>query len=219
MAMTYTQLKTLVQNYTENTEATFVANIDSFTDMAEKRIYNDVGLPVERKIATNLTTTIGVATMALPTDFLAPYSFSVTNPSTGAVTFLLNKDPEFINEAYPITATTGTPAHYALQLQSLASTTALLGPTPDAAYATTLNYYYYPASIVTATNTWLGDNYPMALLYGVLREAAAYMKSEPDTVQGYEASYQEALESLRQMGEGKDRRDAYRSRLTRVPVK
>lgn len=219
MPLTYQALKTLVQTYTENTATTFVADIDTFIDLAEKRTYNSVVLPVERKQNTALTTTSGNQYMTMPTDFLAPLSIAIIAPVTGTRTYLLNKDVEFIDAAYPTPGTTGTPAHYAFFSQTVSAQTIILGPTPDAAYATDIQYYFYPESLVTDTaGTWLSNNYPQVLLYGCLREAAVYMKSEPDMIANYEKLYQEGLEQLRQMGEGKDRRDAYRTRLTRVPA-
>jgi hypothetical protein len=215
--MSASQLSTLVANYTENTDATFVANIPFFIDMAEKRTYNAVNVLAQRAQVTNLTTTLGNQYMTMPADFLAPYSLAVIAAS-GARTFVLNKDVEFIDEAYPIPTVVGTPVNYALFSQTLTTTKIILGPTPDAAYATDIQYYAYPQSIVTATNTWLGDNFPMVLLYGVLREAAIYMKSEPDMIQNYEAKYQEALGLLKQMSEGKERQDTYRSKQARQGV-
>lgn len=211
--MNYAALSTAIQDYLETTESTFVAQIPTFVKQAEQRIYNTVQFPALRKNVTG-TTTINVKYLSCPDDFLAVYSIAVITAATGAYTFLLNKDVNFIREAYPIPTSTGTPAYYALfGPQSAAPTelTLLLGPTPDAAYSTELHYFFYPESIVTASTTWLGDNFDSVLLYGSLVEAYAFLKGEADLMLGYETKYKEALAKAKRLGDGMERGDAYRN--------
>lgn len=211
--MNYSQLSSAIQQYTENTESSFVANIPTFVQLAEERIYNTVQLPAIRKNVTgNLTS--GVKYLQLPTDWLATFSLAVIDPVTNAQEFLLNKDVNYIRQAYPDPDDEGVPQHYA----QFDANTLILGPTPDDNYEMELHYYYYPESIVTAGTSWLGDNFETVLLYGALREAYVYMKGEADMIANYEAKYQESLGLLKVLGDGKDRRDAYRSGQVRVPV-
>lgn len=212
--MNYAALVTLIQDYTENSESSFVSNIPTFVQLAEERIYNSVQIPAIRKNQTG-TLTASNKYLTLPTDWLATFSLAVTEPSTGRMYFILNKDVNFIRESFPNPLATGTPTHYAQFDQN----TLILGPTPDLSYAVELHYYYYPESIVTASTSWLGDNFETVLLYGSVREAYQYMKGEQDLTAQYEAKYQEALELLKQLGDGKDRQDAYRSGQVRVPVR
>jgi hypothetical protein len=211
--MNYSALVTIIQDYCGNAESSFVANIPNFVQLAEERIYNSVQIPAIRKYFTG-TLTGGNRFMTLPADWLATFSLAVTDPTTQAQTFLLNKDVNYIREAFPVQSATGSPTHYAQYDKS----TLLIGPTPDASYTTELNYFYYPESIVTAGTSWVGDNFETVLLYGSLREAYQYMKGEEDITAQYENKYQEALALLKVLGDGKDRRDAYRSGQTRVPV-
>ena len=211
--MNYAALVTLIQDYTENSESSFVSNIPTFVQLAEERIYNTVQIPAIRKNQTGALTA-GNKYLTLPTDWLATFSLAAIDPTTQAQTFLLNKDVNFIRESFPVPTDTGTPTHYAQFDQN----TLILGPTPDLSYAVELHYYYYPESIVTATTSWLGDNFETVLLYGSLREAYQYMKGEEDLTAQYEAKYQEALGLLKQLGDGKDRQDTYRSGQVRVPV-
>jgi len=211
--MNYTTLSQTIQQYTENTESSFVANIPTFVQLAEERIYNSVQLPaIRRNVTGNLTS--GVKYLQLPTDWLATFSLAVIDPVTNAQEFLLNKDVNYIRQAYPDPDDEGKPQHYAQFDES----TLILGPTPDDNYEMELHYYYYPESIVTAGTSWLGNNFETVLLYGALREAYVYMKGEPDMLANYEAKYQESLMLLKVLGDGKDRRDAYRSGQARVPV-
>jgi hypothetical protein len=209
----YSQLVTAIQEYTETTESSFVSNIPNFVQLAEERVYNSVQFPAIRKNSTGQTTP-GDKYLGLPDDWLATFSLAVVDPVTNAYTYLLNKDVNFIREAYPVATDTGVPFHYA----QFDDTRLLLGPTPDQAYAVELHYYYYPESIVTASTTWLGDNFETVLLYGALREAAVYQKGEADVVAMYESKYQESLALLKLLGDGKNRQDAYRSGQARVPV-
>jgi len=203
-----------IQEYTENFETSFIANIPNFVQLAEERIYNSVQIPAIRKNQTG-TMTANNKYVTLPTDWLATFSLAVITPTTQAQTFLLNKDVNFIREAFPTPTYTGTPSHYA----QFDATTLLVGPTPDLSYDIELHYYYYPESIVTATTSWLGTNFETALLYGALREAYQYMKGDADITAQYEAKYQESLDLLKQLGDGKDRMDTYRSGQVRVPVR
>jgi hypothetical protein len=211
--LTYAQLVKAIEDYTQNTEPTFVANIPDFVQLAEERVYNSVQIPAIRKNQTG-TLTVQNKYLALPTDWLATFSLAVTDPVTGAEYFLLDKDVNFIREAYPTPTTYGTPAYYA----QFDVNTLILGPTPDLAYTVELHYYYYPESIVTAGSSWLGNNFAEVLLYGALREAYLFMKGEADIIQNYEQKYQEGMGLLKQLGDGKNRRDAYRSGQVRVPV-
>ena len=216
--MNYSELCTAVNSYTENT---FPANMLAvFTEQAEKRIYNTVQIPSLRKNVTGSTTTSNKY-LQCPLDFLSTFSLAVINPTTGAYTYLLNKDVNFIREAYPKPTSTGAPKFYAIfgpRSDNEAELTFILGPTPDAAYGTELHYFYYPESIVTASTTWLGDNYDPALLYGTLVEAYTYMKGEQDMIVLYNTKFGEALTQLKRLGDGLERQDAYRSGQARVPV-
>lgn len=211
--MNYSQLSTLIQEYCESTEQSFVANIPTFVQVAEERIYNTVQIPAIRK---NVTATMGIGNkyMSLPSDWLSTFSLAVFNPSNNEYTYLLNKDVNFIRQAYPDADDTGRPEYYAIW----DADTMILGPAPDIAYTAELHYYYYPTSIVTAGTSWLGDNFESVLLYGSLREAYTYLKGEADMMQNYEAKYQEALAQLKRLGDGLDRQDAYRSGQARIPV-
>jgi hypothetical protein len=209
----YSQLSTLIQEYCESTEQSFVSNIPTFVQVAEERIYNSVQIPAIRKNVTG-TTTINFQYLSLPSDWLSTFSMAVIDPTTGDYEYLLNKDVNYIRQAYPPPNSTGKPAYYAIW----DDTSMILGPTPDAAYTMELHYYYYPTSIVSSSTSWLGDNFESVLLYGSLREAYTYLKGEADMMQNYEAKYQEALAQLKRLGDGLDRQDAYRSGQVRVPV-
>lgn len=211
--MNYTELVAAVQSYTENQYST--TDINTFIQQAEQRIYNAVQLPDLRKNVTGNMTS-GNKYLNLPSDWLSTFSIAVID-TNNEYTYLLNKDVNFIRESFPDTDTPfyGKPEYYAI----FDDTAIILGPTPDANYNTELHYYYYPESIVTATNTWLGDNFDSALFYGSLLEAAVFMKDDSDTVASYTAKYQEAMALLQNLGEGKNRRDAYRSGQERIPVR
>jgi len=211
--MNYATLVSTIENYCENTESLFVSSIPTFVQLAEERIYNSVQLPAIRKNQTGAMTG-GDKYLTLPTDWLATFSLAVIDPTTSAQTFLLNKDVNYIREAYPTPSSTGTPAHYA----QFSDTSLIVGPTPDANYGVELHYYYYPESIVTAGTSWVGNNFETVLLYGSLREAQVFMKGEADIIANYEAKYQESMMLLKVLGDGKDRRDAYRSGQARVAV-
>ena len=211
--MNYSQLSTLIQEYCESTEQSFVANIPTFVQLAEERIYNSVQLPAIRKNVTG-TTTNGNQYLSLPSDWLSTFSMAVIDPVTQDYEYLLNKDVNYIRAAYPPPTSIGKPSYYAI----FDDTTMLLGPTPDAAYTIELHYYYYPTSIVNAGTSWLGTNFETVLLYGSLREAYTYLKGAEDMMANYENKYQEALGQLKRLGDGLDRQDAYRSGQVRIQV-
>ena len=210
--MNYTQLVDEIQSYVENTFQT--TDIDTFITQAEQRIYNSVQLPALRKNVTGSLTT-GNKYLAMPSDWLATFSLAVINPNNEYL-YLLNKDVNFIRQSYPDTDSDyyGEPAYYAV----FDSTTFIVGPTPDASYAAELHYFYYPESITTAGTSWLGDNFSSTLLYGSLLEAYTYMKGEQDIINQYQKRYDEAMILLKQLADGKDRQDAYRSGQVRYPV-
>ena len=219
--MTYTELVQFVGDICENTFPTDDMNM--LIKQAEQKIYNTVQIANLRKNVTGVTTASDKY-LATPADFLSVYSIAIY-PLTGAnaneYTFLLNKDVNFIREAYPKAADTGQPAHYAIFGPSSAlpnELTFILGPTPDAQYGAELHYYYYPESIVTAGSTWLGDNFDSALLNGTLVEAIRYMKGEADMVALYQGMYDRAMIQLKQLGDGKQRMDSYRNGQARVQV-
>ena len=200
---------------------TSVEQVNTFITQAEQRIYNTIQFPSLRKNVTG-TMTASNKYLACPSDFLAVYSMAVVN-TNASYTFLLNKDVNFIREAYPTPTDTGTPAYYALfgpVSTNEAELTFILGPTPDAAYTMELHYFYYPESITTTTSgtTWIGDNIDSVLLYGSLVEGYTFMKGEADMIGLYEKKYQDAMMLAKRLGDGMERRDAYRSGQARVPV-
>jgi len=222
----YTELSAEIQNYTQNYETSFVANIPTFVTQAEERIYNTAQIPPLRKNVTGGTTASNKY-LSCPSDFLSVFSMAVIeNYGTASenYTYLLNKDVNYLREAYPNSTSTGLPQYYALfgpTIVNNAPTNELsfiLGPTPDASYTIELHYYYYPESITTAGTSWLGDNYSPALLYGSLLEAYVYMKGEQDIMTFYENKYQEALAQLNRLGTGLERGDAYRDGQAKIKV-
>ena len=226
--MTYTELVAAIQSYTENYEQEFTSYIPTFIRQTETRVYNTVQIPALRANKTGVLTS-GNKYLSAPGDFLAVYSMAVIEnygQATEAYHYLLNKDVNYIREAYPTPADTGLPLYYAIFGPSVSSNVAtdeltfILGPTPNSGYTVELHYYYYPESITTAADgrTWLGDNYDPVLLYGALREAYLYMKGEQDLIANVEAKYNEALGQLKRLGDGMERQDAYRSGQTRVRV-
>jgi len=218
--MNYTELSNAIQAYTENTEADFVTEIPVFVTQAEQRIYNSVQFPSIRKNVTGAMT-INNKYLQCPTDFLATYSLAVINAS-GEYEYLLNKDVNFIRQAYPQPTDTGIPKYYALfgpRSDNAAELTFILGPTPDSGYSSELHYYFYPPSITVSPYTsWLGDNFDTVLLYGSLVEAYTYMKGEQDIMTFYNAKYQEALGLAKRLGDGLERGDAYRDGQTKIRV-
>ena len=215
--MNYTELCTDIQNICETTFPQDMLAL--FTRQAEQKIYNTVQLANLRKNVTG-TTTSGNKYLGAPNDYLSTYSVAVIK-ADGSYEYLLNKDVNFIRQAYPNPTSTGLPKYYAIfgpQSNDVTELSFILGPTPDASYAVELHYYYYPESIVTAGTTWLGDNFDSALLNGALVEAIRYMKGEPDLVKMYQDLYVQAIALLKNLGDGKQRMDAYRDGQVRIKV-
>jgi hypothetical protein len=206
--MDYTALKVNIEDICEQSFTD--EQLAMFTQQAEQKIYNTVQIPALRK---NQTGNLGIGNQYLiyPTDFLYPFSLAVIDDA-GNYTYLLNKDVNFIREAYPGPTITGPPVHYAL----FDDTAFILGPTPDAGYGVELHYGYYPQSIVTAGTTWLGDEFDSALLNGALIEAIRFIKGEPDMVSLYQKMYVDAMALLKNLGDGKMREDMYRSGQLRI---
>ena len=231
--MNYSELSSAIQTYTENTFPTITladsstvsstTQINRFIQQAEQRIYNSVQFPSLRKNVTGAIT-VSNKYLSCPDDFLAPYSLAIYPYGGGDYIFLLNKDVNFIREAYPGPTSTGTPKYYALFGPTVSGTTIsnelsfILGPTPDTAYSAELHYYYFPESITTAGTTWLGDNFDTVLLYGSLVEAYTFQKGEADLLALYDGKYKEALVLAKRLGDGMERQDAYRSGQYRQAV-
>jgi hypothetical protein len=231
--MNYTQLVASIEAYTENnfpditladgsTETT-KEQIDRFIQQAEQRIYNNIQFPSLRKnMIGNIQS--GNKYLKAPDDYLATYSLAVIDAS-GNYEYLLNKDVNFIRQAYPnATTDVGIPKYYALFGPAIVGNvitnelTFILGPTPDTTYTAELHFYYYPESIVTASTSWLGDNFDTVLLYGSLVEAYTFMKGETDMIALYNQKYMEALALAKRLGDGMERQDAYRSGQYRQAV-
>jgi len=193
-----------------------------FVRQAEQRIYNSVQFPSLRKNMTGVTQANNKY-LSAPNDFLAVYSLAVVD-GVGRYEYLLNKDVNFIRQAYPVPTSVGLPRYYALFGPTVVGgnitneLSMILGPTPDQNYAVELHYYYYPESIVDAGTTWLGDNFDSVLLYGSLVEAYTYMKGEPDMLKLYNDKYVEAMALAKRLGDGMERQDAYRNGQVRVQV-
>jgi hypothetical protein len=218
MALTYAQLVVAVSDYCENTFDT--TDMNTMIKQAEQRIYNTVQIANLRKNVTG-TLTASNKYLSCPDDFLSVYSLAIYPSGGGSYIYLLNKDVNFMRDAYPNPTTTGTPKHYAIfgpQSTNVNELSFIVGPTPNTAYGAELHYYYYPESIVTALTTWLGDNFDSALLYGTLCEAVTYMKGEPDMVALINQRYVQAIALLKNLGDGKQRMDAYRDGQVRVSV-
>lgn len=210
--MNYEQLTQAILTYTENWEQEAINNIPNFVRQAEQRIYQTVQPPVLRK-NMQATMSAGNPYLDVPPTFLAVYSLTAVD-ATGRQAFLLNKDVNFIREAYPDPTEQGMPLHYAL----FDKDTIILGPTPDQDYGTEMHFFAYPPSIVDAGSSWLGDNFEAALMYGALIEAAVFMKEEADVIAMYRTGYDTAMMQLADLADGKERRDAYRSGQKRIPT-
>jgi hypothetical protein len=228
--MNYNELFAQIQSYTENQfPAMILANgssvsvttqINTFIEQAERRIYNSVQIPSLRKNVTG-TCTASNKYLACPNDYLSTFSLAVIDTVTGEYEYLLNKDVNFIRQAYPSPTAVGKPRYYALfgsRLNDPNELTFILGPTPDLSYSAELHYFYYPESIVTAGTSWLGDTYSPVLLYGTLVEAYTYMKGETDMLLAYNTKYNEALAQLNRLGTGLERGDAYRDGQAKIKV-
>ena len=226
--MNYAELLETIKGYCENdfpdtsftndvgelVSLTSTEQINRFIKQSEQKIYNSVQiLALKKNVVGSLT--LNNQYMRVPTDWLADFSLAVIHPTTGAYSYLLSKDVNYIREAFPNPTSTGTPTHYAL----FSDVSFIVGPTPDQNYEAELPYFYYPESIITAGNSWLGDNYDSALLYGCLIEAHIFMKGEADTFQSYSLRYNESIVGLKQLSEGKNRQDAYRTEQARYQVK
>lgn len=226
--MNYAELFKTIKGYVEDdfpdgvwvgpdgsSSATFTSTeqINTFIQQAEQRIFNTVQLLDLRKNVTG-TCTAGNKYLTVPDDWLANFSLAVID-AAGNYSYLLNKDVSFIRESFPNANVTGLPTHYAYFDEN----SYILGPTPDSSYAVELHYFYYPESIVTANTTWLGDNFDTVLLYGALLEAYTFMKGEEDVIKEYQKRYDEAMGMLKQLGEGKNRIDMYRTQQVRYPVR
>ena len=220
--MTYDELCTAIQDYVENSFSTTQLNL--FIIEAEQRIYNSIQLPDLRKNVTGVITQHNKY-LQCPDDFLSVYSIAVIDPTSGDYTYLLNKDVNFIREAYPNPTSYGTPKYYAIfgpQSTNINELTFILGPTPDVQYDTELHYFYYPPSITSEESagvTWLGDNFDSALLYGSILEAYTFLKGDADIMTQYRQRYEEAMNLLNNLATGKDRGDAYRNGQARIPVR
>jgi hypothetical protein len=225
--MNYAELFETIKGYVENdfpntswtgsdgstpVTLTSTEQLNTFIKEAEQRIFNTVQLLDLRKNVTGNMTS-GNKYLSVPSDWLANFSLAVID-GTGRYEYLLNKDVSFIRQSFPNPNTTGIPTHYAYFDEN----SYILGPTPDSNYSVELHYFYYPESIVTAGTTWLGDNFDSVLLYGALLEAYTFMKGEADIIAGYQKRYDEAMAMLKQLGEGKNRQDMYRSGQARYPV-
>lgn len=215
--MNYAELVVAVSDYCENSFPT--TDMDIFIRQAEQRIYNTAQPANLRK---NMTGTLSTNNkyLSAPGDFLSTYSLAVVD-AAGDYKYLLNKDVNFIREAYPSSSATGLPKHYAIFGPSTLDSTELsfiLGPTPNSNYTVELHFYYYPESIVTAGQTWLGDNFDSVLLYGTICEALMYMKGEADMVKLAQDRYVQAIALYKNLADGKQRMDAYRDGQVRVAV-
>ena len=213
MSFTFAELKTAIQDYTENSETTFVNNLSLFIKNAEQRIHESVQLEFfRRNVTTNMT--IGQRFVAMPNDYLASYSMSITN--AGSKIFLDNKDVNYLEDFTPNSSTTRTPRYYA----AFSSSDFIVAPTPDAAYQVELHYFYRPTSLTAGADsgtTWLSSNAPFAMLYGSLIEAYTFMKGEADILQNYDQKFMQALSRLKDLGEAKQTGDAYREGLLTRP--
>jgi len=216
--MNYTQLVTAVNDYCENSFPT--TDMNTFIQQAEQRIYNTAQPANLRKNVTG-SLTAGNKYLSAPEDFLSTYSIAIYPAAGGDFLYLLNKDVNFIREAYPNQNTQGKPKHYAIfgpQSSNVNELSFILGPTPDANYNVELHYYYYPQSIVTAQTTWLGDNFDSVLLYGTICEALVYMKGEGDMLKVAQDRYVQAIALYKNLADGKQRMDAYRDGQVRTAV-
>jgi hypothetical protein len=209
MAFTFTTLKTAIQDYLESSETTFVANLTLIITQAEERILRTVQLPDFRKNVTG-TLSQGNPYLTMPSDFLGPYSLAIDN---SGYEYLLFKDVNFIREAYPVEATENVPKYYSIFDRD----TFILGPTPNANFATELHYLYKPESITASSGgtSWLGTNAETALLYGCLVEGYTFLKGDGELLQWYQAKYDDAVMRLKSLGEGYDTTDEYRSGMVR----
>ena len=208
MSFTYAQLKQALQDYTENTETSFVTNLPIFIRTAEERILKNVQLSLFRK-NVSASTTASNKFLACPSDFLSPFSLSLAG-TNGDKFFIDFKDPSFLQTYTPDATTTGAPKYYAVfDVDNF-----FLAPTPDTTYTAELHYFYRPASLTAGSDsgtTWLSINAELSLLYGALIEAYIYMKGEQDVMSIYNKRFQESLIGIKMLGEAKETTDEYRT--------
>jgi hypothetical protein len=212
MSFTFAELKTAIQDYTDNTETTFVNHLSDFIKGAEDRIFKNVDLELFRKNVTS-SLTASDKFLTIPSDYLASFSLQIT--TSGSEDILLQKDVNFLQEAFPTSASTGVPRFYAV----FDVNNFILAPTPNSNYAVELHYYYKPTSLTAGADsgtTWISTNAPFALLYGSLVEAYTYMKGEADMMQQYEKRFTDQLMRLKDLGEARENEDAYRVGLPRA---
>jgi len=213
VAFTFGELKTAIQDFSENTETSFVTNLPVFIEAAEDRIFGLVDLELFRKNAT-ATLTTGDPYLSVPSDYLAPFSIQIT--TSGSEDFLLHKDVNYVQQYHIATGANATPRYYGIyDVDNF-----ILGPTPDQAYTVELHYYYRPASLTAGADggtSWLSENAPNALLYGSLVEAYTYMKGEADMMQLYEQRFAQELQRLKDLAEARENSDAYRRGLPDRP--
>jgi len=214
MSFTYGQLKTAIQDYTENDETSFVNNLPTFIKLSEERILKNVQLSLFRKNVSG-TLTNANKYLACPSDFLAPFSLSFVNTDNDHV-FLEFKDADFVQTFNPDATTTGDPRYYAVfDIDNF-----IIGPTPNSNYAVELHYFYRPTSLTAGSDsgtTWLSENAEIAMLYGSLMEAYIYMKGEQDVLAQYEKRFMEAIQGLKMFGEAKEVTDEYRTGMVIRP--
>tara|TARA_R100000008_G_C3574147_1_gene164111 strand:+ start:1018 stop:1665 length:648 start_codon:yes stop_codon:yes gene_type:complete len=213
MSFTLATLKTAIQDYTDNSESTFVTHLPDFIKAAEEKILKSVDLDIFRKNVTS-TLTNSDQYVNVPSDYLASFSFQIT--TSGSEGFLLQKDVNFIREYTPASSTTGLPKYYA----RFSEDHFILAPTPNSAYTVELHYFYRPTSLTAGADsgtTWLSTNAPFALLYGSIIEAYLFMKGEPDVIQNYNNLYMQYLERLKDLGEARENTDGYRVGLPSRP--
>ena len=214
MSWTFTTLKSAIKDYKQNTETSFVNNLTNIVVQAENRIIKSTQLPNFRKNVTGSLTS-GNSYLTAPTDYLYPYSLAVIDTDSN-YNYLLNKDVNFIREAFPASATTGVPKYYA----QFDNDSFIVGPTPNSNFTVELHYFYVPQSITASSDgtSWLGTNAPEPLLYASLVEAYTYMKGEPDVLAVYETRFKEGLSRLTLQSDDYNRKDAYRSGQRRIDI-
>ena len=213
MSFTKATLTTAIQDYTDNSETTFVNNIPTFIKAAEEKIFKSIDLDIFRK---NVTSALSSSDqfLTVPTDYLASFSLQIT--TAGSESFLLQKDVNYLREYTPASSTTGLPKYYA----RFDENNFMLAPTPNSNYTIELHYYYRPASITAGADsgtTWISTNAPFALLYGSLIEAYTFMKGEPDVLQNYNNTYLQYMERIKDLGEARENTDANRVGLPSRP--
>tara|TARA_Y100000114_G_scaffold143595_1_gene151305 strand:+ start:380 stop:1027 length:648 start_codon:yes stop_codon:yes gene_type:complete len=213
MSFTKATLTTAIQDYTDNSETTFVNNIPTFIKAAEEKIFKSIDLDIFRKNVTSSLTSSDEF-LTVPSDYLASFSFQIT--TAGSESFLLQKDVNYLREYTPASSTTGLPKYYA----RFDENNFMLAPTPNSNYTIELHYYYRPASITAGADsgsTWISTNAPFALLYGSLIEAYTFMKGEPDVLQNYNNTYLQYMERIKDLGEARENTDANRVGLPSRP--